>query len=114
MMLKIASASGNFHEITHARNAGSTPQIKTISCFLIGYYNKIFKVSRTLNGQWIALKKGCYRDFENHATLSRYGSDSKPEAEGYFEHIQKFLTRIKGQTDEQLLEQKMLEDNEEW
>ena len=39
--------------------------------------------------------------------------DSKPEAEGYFEHIQKFLTRIKGQTDKQLLEQRMLEGNEE-
>ena len=54
------------------------------------------------------------RQHQNHTTLSRRGSDSKPEAEGYFEHIQKFLTRIKGQTDEQLLGQKMLEDNEEW
>ena len=54
------------------------------------------------------------RQRHNHTTLSRRGSDSKPEAEGYFEHIQKFLTRIKGQTDEHLLEQKMLEDNEEW
>ena len=53
------------------------------------------------------------RQCQNHTTLSRCGSDSKPEAEGYFEHIQKFLTRIKGQTDEQLLEQKMLEDNKE-
>ena len=51
---------------------------------------------------------------QNHTTLSRCGSDSKLEAEGYFEHIQKFLTRIKGQTEEQLLEKKMLEDNEEW
>ena len=54
------------------------------------------------------------RQYQNHTTLSRCGSDSKPEAGGYFEHIQKFLTRIKGQTDKQLLEQKMLEDNEEW
>ena len=53
------------------------------------------------------------RQHQNHTILSRHGSDSKPEAEGYFEHIQKFLTRIKGQTKEQLLE-KMLEDNEEW
>ena len=43
---------------------------------------------------------------------SRCGSDSKPEAEGYLEHIQKFLTRIKGPADEQLLEQKMREENE--
>ena len=54
------------------------------------------------------------RQCQNHTTLSRCGSYNKPEAEGYFEHIQKFLTRIKGQTDEQLLEQKMLEDNQEW
>ena len=53
------------------------------------------------------------RQCQNHTTLSRCRSDSKPEAEGYFEHIQKFLTRIKGQTKEQLLEKKMLEDNEE-
>ena len=51
------------------------------------------------------------RQQQNHTTLSRHGSDSKPEAEGYFEPIQKFLTRIKGQIDEQLLEQKMLEEN---
>ena len=54
------------------------------------------------------------RQHQNHTTLSRRGSDSKPEAEGYFEHIKKFLTRIKGQTEEQLLEKKMLQDNEEW
>ena len=54
------------------------------------------------------------RQHQNHTTLSRCASDSKPEGEGYFEHIQKFLTRIKLQTDEQLLEQEMLEDNEEW
>ena len=54
------------------------------------------------------------RQHQNHTALSRCRSDSKPEAEGYFEPIQKFLTRIKGKTDEQLLEQKMLEDNEEW
>ena len=53
------------------------------------------------------------RQRQNHTTLSRYRSDSKPEAEGYFEHIPKFFTRIKGQTEEQLLEKKMLEDNEE-
>ena len=53
------------------------------------------------------------RHHQNHTTLSRHRNDSKPEAEGYFEHIQKFLTRIKGQTEEQLLEKKMLEDNEE-
>ena len=35
------------------------------------------------------------RQHQNHITLSRHGSDSKPEAEGYFEHIQRFLTRIK-------------------
>ena len=35
------------------------------------------------------------RQHQNHTTLSRHGSDSKPEAEGYFEHIQKFLTGIK-------------------
>ena len=54
------------------------------------------------------------RQRQNHTTLSRCGSDSKPEAEGYFEHIQKFFTRTKGQTDEQLLEKNMLEDNEQW
>ena len=54
------------------------------------------------------------RQHQNHTTLSRCGSDSKPEAEGYFEHIQKFFTRTKGQTEEQLLEKKMLEDNKEW
>ena len=54
------------------------------------------------------------RQHQNHTTLSRHGSDSKPEAEGYFEHIQKFFTRTKGQTDEQLLEKNMLEDNEQW
>ena len=54
------------------------------------------------------------RQRQNHTTLNRCGSDSKPEAEGYFEHIQKFFTRIKGQTDEQLLEKNMLEDNEQW
>ena len=54
------------------------------------------------------------RQRQNHTTLSRHGSDSKPEAEGYFEHIQKFFTRTKGQTDEQLLEKNMLEDNEQW
>ena len=54
------------------------------------------------------------RQRQNHTTLSRCGSDGKPEAEGYFEHIQKFLTRIKGQKEEQLLEKKMLDDNEEW
>ena len=54
------------------------------------------------------------RQRQNHTTLSRRGSDSKPEAEGYFEHIQIFFIRIKGQTEEQLLEKKMLEDNEEW
>ena len=54
------------------------------------------------------------RQRQNHTTLSRWGSDSKPEAEGYFEHIQKFFTRTKGQTDEQLLEKNMLEDNEQW
>ena len=54
------------------------------------------------------------RQRQNHTTLSRRGSDSKPEAEGYFEHIQKFFTRTKGQTDEQLLEKNMLEDNEQW
>ena len=53
------------------------------------------------------------RQRQNHTTLSRHGSDSKPEAEGYFEQIQNFFTRIKGQTDEKLLEKKMLEDNEE-
>ena len=53
------------------------------------------------------------RQHQNHTTLSRRGSDSKPEAEGYFEQIQNFFTRIKGQTDEQLLEKKMLEDKEE-
>ena len=53
------------------------------------------------------------RQHQNHTTLSRHWSDSKPEAEGYFEQIQKSFTRIKGQTDEQLLEKKMLEDNEE-
>ena len=53
------------------------------------------------------------RQCQNHTTLSRHGSDSKPEAEGYFEHIQKFFTRTKGQTDEQLLEKNMLEDNEQ-
>ena len=53
------------------------------------------------------------RQHQNHTTLSRHGSDSKPEAEGYFEQIQNFFTRIKGQTDKQLLEKKMLEDNEE-
>ena len=53
------------------------------------------------------------RQRQNHTTLSRCGSDSKPEVEGYFEHIQKIFTRIKGQTEEQLLEKKMLEDNEE-
>ena len=46
---KIASASGNFHEIMRACNAGNTHLIKTISCFLIGYYNKIFNY---LNAQW--------------------------------------------------------------
>ena len=43
------------------------------------------------------------RQRQNHTTLSRRGSDSKPEAEGYFkpeaegyfEHIQKFFTRTK-------------------
>ena len=54
------------------------------------------------------------RQRQNHTTLSRCGSDSKPEAEGYFEHIQKFFTRTKGQTDKQLLEKNMLEDNEQW
>ena len=54
------------------------------------------------------------RQCQNHTTLSRHRSDSKPEAEGYFEHIQKFFTRTKGQTDEQLLEKNMLEDNEQW
>ena len=54
------------------------------------------------------------RQYLNNTTLSRCGSDSKPEAEGYFEHIQKFFTRTKGQTDEQLLEKNMLEDNEQW
>ena len=54
------------------------------------------------------------RQHQNHTTLSRCGSDSKPEAEGYFEHIQKFFTRTKGQTDKQLLEKNMLEDNEQW
>ena len=54
------------------------------------------------------------RQHQNNTTLSRCGSDSKPEAEGYFEHIQKFFTRTKGQTDEQLLEKNMLEDNEQW
>ena len=54
------------------------------------------------------------RQCQNHTTLSRCGSDSKPEAEGYFEHIKNFFTRIKGQTEEQLLEKNMLEDNEEW
>ena len=54
------------------------------------------------------------RQHQNHTTLSRHGSDSKPEAEGYFEHIQKFFTRTKGQTDKQLLEKNMLEDNEQW
>ena len=54
------------------------------------------------------------RQCQNHTTLSRRGSDSKSEAEGYFEHIQKFFIRRKGQTEEQLLEKKMLEDNEEW
>ena len=53
------------------------------------------------------------RQHQNHTTLSRRGSDSKPEAEGYFEHIQKFFTRTKGQTDKQLLEKNMLEDNEQ-
>ena len=53
------------------------------------------------------------RQCQNHTTLSRCGSDSKPEAEGYFEHIQKFFTRIKGQTEEQLLEKNMLEDNKQ-
>ena len=43
---------------------------------------------------------------------SRCRSDSKPVAERYLEHIKKFLTRIKGPADEQLLEQKMLEENE--
>ena len=37
---------------------------------------------------------------KDHTTLSRHRSDSKPEAEGYFEQIQNFFTRIKGQTDE--------------
>ena len=54
------------------------------------------------------------RQHQNHTTLNRCGSDSKPEAEGYFEHIQNFFTRIKGKTEEQLLEKKMLEENEEW
>ena len=63
-MKKIASASGNFHEIMRARNAGNTHLIKTISCFLICYYNKIFKVISSLNGQRIAQKKGRYQDFE--------------------------------------------------
>ena len=53
------------------------------------------------------------RQHQNHTTLSRCRSDSKPEAEGYFEHIQKFFTRTKGQTDEQLLEKNMIEDNEQ-
>ena len=53
------------------------------------------------------------RQHQNHTTLSRHESDSKPEAEGYFEHIQKFFTRTKGQTDKQLLEKNMLEDNEQ-
>ena len=53
------------------------------------------------------------RQCQNHTTLSRCGSDSKPETEGYFEHIQKFFTRTKGQTDEQLLEKNMLEDNKQ-
>ena len=70
-----------------------------------------------LNGQWIAPKKGCYRDFETASepyNTQQTRNDSKPEAEGYFEHIQIFFTRIKGQTEEQLLEKKMLEDNKEW
>ena len=54
------------------------------------------------------------RQRQNHTILSRRGSDSKPEAEGYFEHIQKFFTRTKRQTDEQLLEKNMLEDNKQW
>ena len=54
------------------------------------------------------------RQRQNQTTLSRCGSDSKPEAEGYFEHIQEFFTRTKGQTDKQLLEKNMLEDNEQW
>ena len=54
------------------------------------------------------------RQHQNHTTLSRCGSDSKPEAEGYFEHIQKFFTRTKGQTDQQLLEKNILEDNKQW
>ena len=62
------------------------------------------------------------RQHQNHTALSRHGSDSKPEAEGYFkpeaegyfEHIQKFFTRTKGQIDEHLLEKKMLEDNKQW
>ena len=53
------------------------------------------------------------RQHQNHTTLSRRRSDSKPEAGGYFEHIRKFFTRTKGQTDEQLLEKNMLEDNEQ-
>ena len=36
------------------------------------------------------------RQHQNHTTLSRCGSDSKPEAEGYFEQIQKIFYKNKG------------------
>ena len=76
-MKKIASASGNFHEIMRAHNAGNTHLIKTISCFLIGYYNK--HIQGDLNAQWTTdcTKERTLLRFQDSVRTTQHSADAE-------------------------------------
>ena len=65
-----------------------------------------------LNVQWIVLKKGCYRDFEESIRTTQYSADTEVIAsQKQKDTLNTFKFFL--QAEEQLLEKKMLEDNKE-